>query len=338
MMVGNGTATAVRDSNGAVSDAKRGAMDEALLASLLVATGMVAGLLVPGLATAMRWALLPSLFVIAVASLLPFRSVLIGSLLGFDRTVVMVVVWLQAALPLLVLAGEHVLNVPDAIVPFVLVSACSGAVFAAPTLAGLFELDRGQAARIMILSTLLMPVSLCVFVGPFIGLDNGAAFATFGVRVSIFLALPALSVLGVHAVERLRRPNAGANAAPAAESGAVDRMAQRVGAAALAVFAISIMDGVAQGVASHPWYMLSLFAGALTVNLGMMLVTRLALNGLGEGIAHTASIVAMTRNVGLAYAMTAAFFGPDLALYVALCQVPLLMGPLFVRLRIGAPR
>ena len=301
------------------------ALDEPLLASLVVATGMVAGLLVPSLASGLGDALLPSLFVIAVASLLPFRAVLVRSLLQFDRPVVIAVVWLQLALPTLVLAGGTVMSVPDSIVPFVLLSACSGAVFATPTLAGLFDLDRDRAARIMILSTLLMPVSLCVFVGPFVGLDNGAAFRTFGERVFLFLVLPALLVLVVHLVERAR----GARPARAAQ---LDRSASRVGALALALFAVAIMDGVAQRIATEPGFVLSLFAGALTVNLGMMIVTRLGLGPLGEDLAYTASIVAMTRNVGLAFAMTAAFFGPDLALYIALCQVPLLLGPMAVRL------
>ena len=308
----------------------RAPLDEPLMISLVVAAGMIAGLLVPDLASGLSAALLPSLFVIAVASLLPFRAVLVRSLLQFDRPVVIAVLWLQLALPLLVLAGAAVLNVPETIIPFVLLSACSGAVFATPTLAGLFDLDRDRAARIMILSTLLMPISVCVFVGPFVGLDNGAAFRTFGFRVLVFLVAPALLVLLVHLLERLRRADR-----PAAPS--FDRGAARVGALALGVFAIAIMDGVAQRVASEPWYVLSLFAGALTVNLGMMIATRLGLNGLGEDVAYTASIVAMTRNVGLAFAMTAAFFGPDLALYIALCQVPLLLGPMAVRLTRPAP-
>lgn len=314
----------------------RAPLDEPLMISLVVAAGMVAGLLVPDLASGLSAALLPSLFVIAVASLLPFRAVLVRSLLQFDRPVVIAVLWLQLALPLLVLAGAAVLNVPETIIPFVLLSACSGAVFATPTLAGLFDLDRDRAARIMILSTLLMPISVCVFVGPFVGLDNGAAFRTFGFRVLLFLVVPAVLVLLVHAIERMRRgEGAGGGERPAAPS--FDRGAARVGALALGVFAIAIMDGVAQRVASEPWYVLSLFAGALTVNLGMMIATRLGLNGLGEDVAYTASIVAMTRNVGLAFAMTAAFFGPDLALYIALCQVPLLLGPMAVRLTRPAP-
>ena len=305
--------------------------DEGLLASLMVAAGLLAGLLVPDLAATMAPALLPSLFVIAVGSLLPFRAMFASSLLSFDRQVVIVVAWLQIGLPLLVLAGGKVLGAPSFLLPFVLVSACSGSVFAAPTLAGLFGLDRGDAARIMVLSTVLMPMSLCVFVGPFIGLDNAEAFATFGWRVAIFLVAPALLVLAVRVIELGRRRPTGDAGATGGEM--LDRVGSRIGAIALAVFAVAIVDGVAQSIANEPWHVLSLFTGALTVNLGMLIVTRLALTRLGDDISHTASIIAMTRNVGLAFAMTAAFFGPDLALYVALCQVPLLLGPMIVRLR-----
>ena len=300
--------------------------DESLLVSLLIASGMAAGLLVPGLARALAPALLPSLFVIVLASLTPFRSVLARALFALDRRAVVVVAWLQIALPLLVLASEAVLGVPRSLMPYVLISACSGAVFATPTLAGLFDLDRERAARIMILSTLLMPVSLCVFVGPLVGLDNVEAFSTFGQRVLVFLVLPALLVWTFRGVER-------ATKASRKTALTIDRHASRLGMVGLAVFAVSIMDGVAEGAASDPGMMFALFMGALAVNLSMMMLTRFALLPIGYDIAQTASIVAMTRNVGLAYAMTSAFFGPELAKYVALCQVPLLVGPLFVRLR-----
>ena len=298
--------------------------DEPLFVSVVIAAGMGAGLLVPGLANTLKPLLLPSLFAIVLASLFPFRAMLVRSLFGFDRRVMIVVAWLQIALPLLVLAGGLALDVPDRIMPFVLLSACSGAVFATPTLAGLFDLDRAHAARIMILSTLLMPISICFFVGPRVGLDNVAAFQTFGWRVLVFLIIPALIVLAYRLVELGGLKGA---------SEAVDRQAPRIGVLALSVFAIAIMAGVAEGFASQPAYTLSLFLGALCVNFGMLISTRLALGSLGAETAHTASIVAMTRNVGLAYAMVAAFFGPELATYVALCQVPLLVGPLIVRLR-----
>ena len=346
------------------------AFNEPLLVASIVAVSMAMGLLVPGLAKALAPLLLPSLFVIVLTSLIPFRSVLLKALLRLERGNLIVVGWLQGLLPCVVFALAHVLGVPDTILPFVLLSACSGAVFATPTLATLFGFDRERAARIMILSTLVMPVSLCLFVGPLIGLDNVQAFQTFGMRVVVFLIVPAMLVGLLRAGEvllcraRARRAAkdmaaegaqvssaeaqgteaqapAAREADPAAcevtqamdHQGWFDVQAVRVGMLALAVFAVSIMDGVAEHAARDPQFIFALFMGGLTVNLGMMLATRFALSPLGADVAHTASIVAMTRNVGLAYAMTAAFFGPTLAEYVALCQVPLLIGPLIARLR-----
>ena len=302
------------------------AFDEALFVSVMIAVGMGAGLLVPDLANSLAPLLLPSLFVIVLASLFPFRAELVRSLLSFDRQVAIIVAWLQIALPTLVVAGGIALQIPSSIMPFVLLSACSGAVFATPTLAGLFDLDRAHAARIMILSTILMPVSICLFVGPLIGLDNVEAFRVFGLRVLVFLIVPALLVVAYHMVELGGLKTLSEKA---------DRQAPRVGVLALSVFAVTIMAGVPEGFAHDPGLTLSLFLGALCVNFGMLVVTRLALGKLGAASAHTASIVAMTRNVGLAFAMVGAFFGPELGIYVALCQVPLLVGPLIVRLRLS---
>ena len=306
------------------ADSGTATFDEPLFVSAVIAGGMGAGLMVPGLANMLAPLLLPSLFLIVLGSLMPFRSVLASALFSFDRQALVVVLWLQIMLPIIVLAGGTVLDVPGHLMPFVLLSACSGAVFATPTLAGLFALDRARAARIMILSTLLMPVSISVFLGPLIGLDNAAAFETFGMRVVLFLVVPSLLILAYAAIERR-----GASAM----TRIADVQAPRMGMCALSVFAIAIMAGVAEGFASEPGRMLSLFLGALVVNMGMLIVTRFALGSLGNDTAHTASIVAMTRNVGLGFAMVGAFFGPELATYVALCQVPLLIGPLIVRLR-----
>ena len=306
--------------------------DEPLAVSAVIAAGMAMGLLVPGLADGLRSMLLPSLFVIVLASLLPFRSVAIGKLASLNGHVVLVVLWLQGALPVLVFAGSLALDVPIAIMPYIMLSACSGAVFASPALAGLFGLDRDHAARIMILSTLLMPVSLSVFVGPMVGLDNAQAFATFGQRVVLFLVVPGVIVFAVRAVETMfaKRTTLVCDADCVSR---LDVYATRASMLGLSVFAAAIMAGVAESAANDPGHALSLFTGALLVNVGMMVVTRLALTPLGAAVAHTASIIAMTRNVGLAYAMTATFFGPELAQYVALCQVPLLIGPVIVRLR-----
>lgn len=333
----NENLTGVMDqTNHSKSQKQPDVFDESLFVSCIIAGGMGAGLMVPGLADMLAPAVLSSLFVIVLASLVPFRAIMSKQLLNLNGSLLWVVGWLQLALPVLVYTLSIVLNVPDDILPFVLLSACSGAVFASPALAHLFGLDRGQAARIMILSTVLMPISLCIFVGPLVGLDNLIAFEIFGLRVALFLFLPILFVLILRGFERLinRGKENGVQADESASR--IDTYATRVGMMALAVFAAGIMQGVAEGWANNPGITISLFIGALTVNLGMMFATRLALHPLGDDVAHTASIIAMTRNVGLAYAMTASFFGPGLAQYVALCQVPLLIGPVIMRLHKGA--
>lgn len=305
--------------------------DEPLFVSCIIAAGMTLGLIVPGLSDTLAPAVLPSLFVIVLASLIPFRTMLSGQLFEAPSQLIKIVGWLQLVLPALVLALGLALDVPEVILPFVLLSACSGAVFASPALAHLFGLDREQAARIMILSTLLMPFSLALFVGPLVGMDNLYAFEIFGLRVAVFLVLPITLVFMLRLLEHVTAAK-DCDEACVEKAERIDTFSTRLGMFALAVFAAGIMQGVAEHVASEPGMMLALFCGALAVNLGMMTATRLALHPLGIKIAHTASIIAMTRNVGLAYAMTATFFGPMLAQYVALCQVPLLVGPVLLRL------
>ena len=284
---------------------------------------MLAGFAVPGLAAALNPFLLPSLFVIILTSLFPLRATIGTSLLSFDLSTLFAIIWLQFCLPLIVLAVSMILGVPDEITVFVLFTACCSTVFASPTIASLIGLSRMKATRMMILSTLVSPISIAAFLGPYMGVFDVAAMGVFAERVGVFLILP-LGLVVLLAMFEHRRVK------PAYL--AVERGSQQAGMLALAVFAVALMKDTPEKFAAEPLLMLAMLAGILTVNLGMALMSLFVFGMKMDRTARLIALVSTMRNVGLGMALVASFFGPELACYIALCQVPLMILPLFFRL------
>ena len=298
--------------------------DQSLFSSTLVAGGMAAGFVVPGLAEALRPLLLPSLFVIMIASLFPMRNDIGSTLLTRDKRAFAAVTWLQLWLPAGVLAASLILQVPQNIMVFVLFSACCSTVFASPTIARLLDLDQVLATRIMILSTLAAPFSIAVFMGPVVKGIDLASLSVFAERVGLFLIVPMGLVCLLALVERPKlRP----------AYRAADKASQLTGMIALSIFAIALMDDVPQKFAEDLPLMGAMFVGVIGVNVGMAVVSVYVFNQAKFETAFLLGLLSMMRNVGLGLAMVSSFFGSELACYIALCQVPLMIVPLFVRLR-----
>ena len=310
----------------ATASAGERAFDDSLFSAVLVAAGMLAGVAVPGLAAMLSPLLLPSLFVIILTSLFPLRKVIGTSLFSFDLSTLAAVAWLQFVLPGLVLAISAILTVPDEIVVFVLFTACCSTVFASPTIADMVGLSRLTASRIMVLSTLVAPISIAAFLGPFMGVFDLAALKVFAERVGIYLIIP----LGIVTILAMVEGPRVARVYDLAERGS-----QRIGMMALAIFAVALMNGTPEKFAADPVLMLAMFAGVLLLNLGMALSSLFVFGMRLRRTARLIALVSTMRNVGLGMALVAAFFGPDLACYVALCQVPLMVLPMLFRLANG---
>ena len=78
-----------------------------------------------------------------------------------------------------------------------IVTACSGSLFASPALAALLDLDRRQALQCMVLSTLVMPLSLFVFLSVFHGGKVQIDLQVYALRILIYLLLPFVDLRGL---------------------------------------------------------------------------------------------------------------------------------------------
>ncbi|MGI9462821.1 MAG: hypothetical protein ACR2OM_02720, partial [Aestuariivirgaceae bacterium] len=73
------------------------------------------------------------------------------------------VAWQLVVLPTMLLLLTKTVYIPEPIAVMMLATVTASSVFAGPALVGMLGLDRRQATRCMVISTMCMPVSLLAF-------------------------------------------------------------------------------------------------------------------------------------------------------------------------------
>ena len=304
-------------------------IDDRLLALVLLAVSIVCGLVFPSLAAMLQPVALPALFVVVLLSLVPFAPLATSDLVSVNRDVWRVLAWQQVVLPAIVISLGILAKVPHYVISLMIVTACSGALFASPALAALLDLDRRQALQCMVLSTLAMPISMYVFLAAVQGGDVLIDIRVYAARILIYLLLP----FAIFALYRLVTPKISQ-----AVTARVESVSKWGVVLSLSVFGIGMMQCVADRLDTHPQQVFFYFLLTTILCAGMLLVTTIVMYRYGASGALTAAIVSGFRNVGLGYALIGEMIGPELAVYVGVALLPVFTAPAILRLVAGSRR
>ena len=300
-------------------------IDERTFALFLIALSIIVGAACPPLARLFEPIALPSLFLVVLFSLVPFARRAPRELISVNRDVLRVLLWQLLILPALVIAIGVIGRLPDQIISLLIVTACSGALFASPALAALLELDQGRSLQCMVLSTLAMPVSLYVFLslhslqGSVLDMD----LEVYVLRIVIYLGLPAVLFIGYRLIDR--------HMTQAARTSA-EWVARWAVVVSLAVFGIGMMKTVSERLVTDPTQVAFFLVLTTLLCIGMLSLTTIVMHRFGLSDALTAAIVSGFRNVGLGYALIGEMLGPDLAVYVGVGLLPVFTAPLLMKL------
>ena len=289
----------------------------------LLAVAILSGLTVPSVTLALQPFAMYALFLVVVLSLVPFAQLSLSNLVVADKSVWRLVLWQQVFLPCLVVSFGVLANFSDPIIQLMTVSACAGSLFASPMLAELLGLDRRHAVQCMVVSTLVMPASLYVFLSIFQGMNVSLDMIEYAWRVGIFLALPIIlfAIYGkiIHRI-------------PAKLSSNIEGAARWGSILALVVFGLGMMHSVGDLLSENPTKAGLLLSLATVLNIGMFILTAVVMYRYGLEIALTTGILSGFRNVGLGYALVGDALGSDLAAYVGLAMVPMFIAPMVIRM------
>ena len=284
-------------------------------ATLLLAGGVFAGLLLQDLAAALRPLLIPSIGVLLMLSVLRLDWRRVLAYARRPLVTALATVWQLVVSPILVWAVAAGIGLSPALVAALVLNAAASPVMSVPAFARLLGLDVELTVVMLAATTLLLPVTLAPMVFGLLSRETAIDPVAYAARAGLLLALP---MAAAWAVRRLVGP---------ARIESLDQPLQGLTVAVLLVFAIAVMDGVTARILAEGGTVLVYLAAAFALNLGFQASTALLFGRAGRRVAFSLGLVSGNRNMALAFAVAGAV-EPDLLLYLAVAQVPIYVSPL----------
>ncbi len=294
-----------------------------LIAPVLVAGAVLLGVFVPALSNALFPFIFIALFFVVVFSLCTLDRCPTEVMFSFDRFTVRMVTWQLVVLPSFLVVLTRLVDVPHAVAAMMLATITASSVFAGPALVAMLGLDKAQATRCMVISTLAMPISLLVF-GAAMGIVSwDLSISHYIQQINFFLVLPMILALVFWTFRDRFSDKVKKTAQTGMNWGAT---------VSLMVFCIGAMHSIS-GADGHQFIRV-LSYGVIAVLLAITLfsVTAMAFSYLGPEQAVLAGMLAANRNVALAAAFLNELVAYDLMVYVAVSQFPIFLFPLAVQL------
>ncbi len=290
--------------------------------------GLVAGLVLPGAALALRpWL---SELVLLLLFLTAFRVGLPAALEGLNQTrnTLGIVIVYQLALPLLCITLFAVFGQaqsPIAIALTLMLSAPS--LTASPNMAVLLGHSPEPAFRLLILGTLILPLTIIpiFWFSPALGNLQEAILAALHLGVSICATIALAFMLRAFLRPQMPEP----------EIHALDGLTSL----ALAVIVVGLMSAVAPALWAAPWSIVKWLAIALVASLSLQTLAYLGLRRISDAhIAAPMALVAGNRNVALFLVASSATQSDEFLLFLGCYQFPMYLTPILMRPLLGQPR
>ncbi len=288
-------------------------------APLLLAGGVFLGLLVPDLATALRPALGPLVATLLGVSLLRLDWEAFFSALRQPGVVLAATVWSLGVCPLLVWACTLALGVPPGLAQALILNAAAPTLVGLVTVAQLVGLDAALAVVLVVVTTFLLPLTISPIIFGLLDVQLSIDLGVFYFRFLLYIGLPFAAAW----VLRRLLPAVFLNR----HAVALDGMSVFI----LLLAALAMMDGVMARLLTEPGTVFLFLLATVSFNFGFQALGALVFKSRGKYQAFSLGLASGNRNTGLTLVLTGDIFGADLALYVAMAQVPIYLLPLIAR-------
>jgi BASS family bile acid:Na+ symporter len=292
-------------------------------ARIALPAGIAVGLVAQPLAAALRPAVPYCVIILLVHSMVHVAWPALRASLRRPVALGLVTVWTLLLTPLAVGVIGHSVGVPAELLSVLILGAAAPPLMSGAALAMMLGLDGALALTLIVIGTLLAPITL-----PLVA--ELTAVGMIGSSAATLLFRGAAIIGGCYlAAFAIRR------AVGAQTIGKHAASFEGFGVALMIVFAIGIMDGVARLFSEDPVYVLRFIAAAFVLNILLQLSTGLAFARFGRA-AVTIGFVAGYRNAGLLLALLPAPIDQAVTVFVAAAQFPIyilpsLLWPLYAR-------
>jgi len=283
----------------------------AVYGRLLLGFGLICGFVLPGVAAAMK-PMLPAMvaFLVFVSALRIGAKAALGSLAEARGTGAWVIVF-QVAVPLAglaVLSLAGIAGTPAGLA--ILLALCGSSISGGPTFTALLGHDPAPALRILILGTLLLPVTILPVLWFSPALGGLWEVALTALRLTVVIAA---AVACAFTVRRVFFPDPGPEGVQALDG---------LAAITLAVIVVGLMSAVGPALAEDPGGLALWMLLAFAVNFGQQVGTRLA----GGSVA--ASVAGGNRNIALFLVALPVAVTDPILIFIGCYQVPMYLTPL----------
>ena len=281
------------------------------------------GIAVPRIDALLKPFVTEAIFVLLCIAFLRVDPAALRSYLGRPALVLATTAWTMLAIPALFGASCLALGLdarsPDLLLALML-QAVASPMMAAPAFAALMGLDVTLVLVTLVASTALIPFTAPVFVHAFVGPALTLSPPALGLKLFAILAGSALVAVIIRRI---------------AGAAAIEHHAEEIAGISilvLFVFVAAVMEHVAARFFAEPLLMIEFAGLAFAVFFALLGVTTLLFARAGRERALALGLMASQRNMGLMLAATGGAL-PDLAwLYFALCQFPIYLSPLLLKL------
>lgn len=294
----------------------------------ILAAGIFAGLVFPGLAALLRPLLEAAVVVSLILSMLRIDWPLLARWVRRPLPTAAGIVWMMLVAPVATWAAVSAGGLPAGLAVPLVFAAAAPPISSVPGFALLLGLDASLAFVVLVSTTALLPLTLGPLTFWLLDLELAFGLEAFLLRILLYIGVP------FFATGLLRRLLSPAWIASHGEeiSGAMALM--------LLTFGIGVMDGVTARLLADPLDVALFVLAAFAINIVMQAAGALAFLWLGLKAALSVGLTSGYRNMGLMLVLTAGIAGPDMSLFVAMAQLPMymlptLMHPLYRRVLAG---
>jgi arsenite transporter len=302
-----------------------GALQALLIATarhgrLVLIAGLVAGILLPGLAGMVR-GVLPELVacMLGVAALRIGPSAARGSLADIHVSLRLVAIY-QLLLPLVLAGAFLALGLDGTLATAMVLMAAAPSISGSPNLTIMTGHDPAPALRLMIAGVALLPLTVApVFLlWPIFGSLGAIALAS-----GKLLLLIGCSSAVAFVIRQRFFPQ------PLTETLAV---IDGVSALLMAVLVIGLMSALGPAIAETPGLVGLTLAAAFAVNFSLQIAAYMLTGGRGHERSRVAwSIIAGNRNIALFLVALPAAITDPLLLFIGCYQIPMYLTPILLR-------
>lgn len=281
--------------------------------------GVVFGIVMPPLSTLLRPLLTLAVISTLAVTLARLDWQIIGTQLRRPAMPALLAALQLVASPLVVLAMTQLFGLAAAVSIALVLQSAAPPVGSAATFALMTGVAGERVLVVTVLSTLLLPATLTPLV--MLALQqHGIQIepVNFFLRVSLLVGAPLLVAFLVRRTVGINRLKAN------------DDVMAGLNVVLLVVFAIAIMDGVAEFLVNETAAAMRLLALSFAMAIVLHLAAWLALRWHGHTTAMQAALCSGNRNMGLMLAITAGSAGTTASLYFGIAQIPMYCVPLIL--------